>query len=94
VIAPIAQKYSLTLNGEALSDAPYIGNITVFENMPHVPSPIAPFTLDSEAWTIFSRAVQASFGEEVVTAPSAMTGNTGRCHPWIATINSNALLLS
>ncbi|KAF8955002.1 hypothetical protein BDZ97DRAFT_2064261 [Flammula alnicola] len=82
LIKPIAKKYSLLLDGASLSDASSIGNITVEPSLGHEPSPISPFTLDSEGWLIFSRAVQASFGPEVITAPSAMTGNTDTRYYW------------
>ncbi|PPQ92561.1 hypothetical protein CVT25_010514 [Psilocybe cyanescens] len=78
LIKPIAQKYSLLFEGATVSSPPYIGNITVDWTNPHEPSPISPFTIESStAWLVFSRAVQASFGGDVITAPSAMTGNTG-----------------
>ncbi|KAF8951036.1 hypothetical protein BDZ97DRAFT_1770415 [Flammula alnicola] len=56
LIKPIAKKYSLLLDGASLSDASSIGNITVEPSLGHEPSPISPFTLDSEGWLIFSRA--------------------------------------
>uniref|UniRef100_A0A8H7Y099 Peptidase M20 dimerisation domain-containing protein n=1 Tax=Psilocybe cubensis TaxID=181762 RepID=A0A8H7Y099_PSICU len=78
LIKPIAEKYSLLFEGNSVSQPPYIGNITVDWTSPHEPSPISPFKVESSrAWYIFSRAVQAAFGEGVITAPSAMTGNTG-----------------
>jgi len=79
LIKPIAEKYSLLLDGQNVSSspAPSIGNMTVRWTLVNAPSPISPFSQDSVSWKIFSRAVQAAFGEEVITAPSAMTGNTG-----------------
>lgn len=86
LVKPIAEKYCLLLNGEFPSPPPYkvhcegkpsIGNISLTYNSEHEPSPIAPFTLDAPAWVIFSKAVQASFGPEIIVSPSAMTGNTG-----------------
>jgi len=77
LIKPIAEKYSLLLEGKAVSNAPFIGNITIDWNSAHEPSPISPFNLESRAWLVFSRAVQAAFGPDVITTPSAMTGNTG-----------------
>ncbi|PPQ70762.1 hypothetical protein CVT26_014712 [Gymnopilus dilepis] len=77
LIRPVAQKYSLRFEGEEVSDPPFIGNITVDWTNPHEPSPISPSNISDTAWLIFSRAVQASFGPHVITAPSAMTGNTG-----------------
>jgi len=77
LIKPIAEKYSLLFEGDVVSSAPSIGNITIKWQAAHEASPISPFNLQSPAWTIFSKAVQASFGQNVVTAPSAMTGNTG-----------------
>ncbi|KAF9552726.1 carboxypeptidase S [Agrocybe pediades] len=84
LIKPIAKKYSLLFEGDDVSSGkPSIGNITITWNSPHVASPISPFHLDtSPAWRIFSQAVQASFGEDVVTAPSAMTGNTDTRYYW------------
>ncbi|KJA20923.1 hypothetical protein HYPSUDRAFT_68096 [Hypholoma sublateritium FD-334 SS-4] len=76
LIRPVAEKYSLLIDGDSFSDAPSIGNITLIASSGHEPSPISPFTSASQAWIVFSRAVQASFGPNVVTAPSAMTGNT------------------
>ncbi|KAJ3515123.1 hypothetical protein NLJ89_g1956 [Agrocybe chaxingu] len=76
------EKYSLLLNGDRVSEGATIGNITVEWNKSMNPSPIAPSTIASEGWDIFSRAVQATFGEEVITAPSAMTGNTDTRHYW------------
>ena len=79
LIKPIAEKYSLLLDGQNISSSPAasIGNLTVQWTSVNAPSPISPFSQDSVFWKIFSRAVQAAFGEEVITAPSAMTGNTG-----------------
>ncbi|KDR84553.1 hypothetical protein GALMADRAFT_262764 [Galerina marginata CBS 339.88] len=82
LIRPVAEKYSLLFEGAAVSAPPYIGNITVNWKDPHEPSPISPFQIDSPAWLIFSRAVQASFGADVITAPSAMTGNTDTRYYW------------
>ncbi|KAF8187111.1 hypothetical protein BJ912DRAFT_970122 [Pholiota molesta] len=82
LIEPVAEKYSLLLNGNSLSEAPSIGNITVLPSLGHEPSPISPFTIDSDAWLVFSKAVQASFGSNVLTAPSAMTGNTDTRYYW------------
>jgi len=77
LVRPIAEKYSLLLERKVVPDAPFIGNITIDWNSAHEPSPISPFNLESEAWLVFSRAVQATFGPDVITTPSAMTGNTG-----------------
>ncbi|PPQ73274.1 hypothetical protein CVT24_009929 [Panaeolus cyanescens] len=87
LVKPIAEKYSLNViisdgdytapvleDGEFKTDS--IGNVTLIWSSAHVASPISPSNLGSPAWTIFSKAVQAAFGEHVVTAPSAMTGNT------------------
>ncbi|KAF9529826.1 hypothetical protein CPB83DRAFT_236779 [Crepidotus variabilis] len=79
---PIAKRYSLRLQNRTLSDEPSIGNITISwtEERDSEPSPISPFHMNQSqtgAWSIFSRAVQATFGKNVITAPSAMTGNTG-----------------
>ncbi|CAA7269792.1 unnamed protein product [Cyclocybe aegerita] len=82
LIQPIAEEYSLLLNGDRVSEGATIGNITIEWNKSMNPSPIAPSTIASEGWDIFSRAVQATFGEEVITAPSAMTGNTDTRHYW------------
>ncbi|KAF9477618.1 carboxypeptidase S [Pholiota conissans] len=82
LVKPVAEKYSLLLDGVSLSDAPSIGNISILPNLGHEPSPISPFAIDSDAWLVFSKAVQAAFGSEVVTAPSAMTGNTDTRYYW------------
>jgi Gly-Xaa carboxypeptidase len=74
---PIAKKYSLNLKGVSSSKKPSIGNITFMWDDSHDPSPISPARAGNVAWDVFSKAVQASFGDDVVTAPSAMTGNTG-----------------
>lgn len=85
LVQPISEKYCLLLNGESPSPRRYtvhcggkpsIGNISLTYNSEHEASPIAPFTLDAPAWVIFSKAVQASFGPEIIVSPSAMTGNT------------------
>ena len=44
------------------------------------PAPVSPIT--SPAWRILSRAVNRSFGEQVVLAPSLMTGNTDTKFYW------------
>ncbi|KAF8998133.1 hypothetical protein BDQ17DRAFT_1362515 [Cyathus striatus] len=76
LIEPIAQAYSLRLNGTSFSESP-IGNVSVtWAEESSDPTPISPFTLASPAWGVFARAVQASFGSDVISAPSAMTGNT------------------
>ncbi|KIM38611.1 hypothetical protein M413DRAFT_447607 [Hebeloma cylindrosporum] len=82
LIKPIAKKYSLALERNVVSNAPSIGNITIEWNSVHEPSPISPFNLRSEAWLVFSRAVQATFGADVITSPSAMTGNTDTRFYW------------
>lgn len=84
---PIAEKYSLHLEGEAYSKEPSIGNITFEWDDPHDPSPISPARAGNVAWDVFSKAVQASFGHDVITAPSAMTGNTDTRHYWNLTRN-------
>ncbi|KAF8660451.1 hypothetical protein AX16_001631 [Volvariella volvacea WC 439] len=80
LIRPIAGKYYFRLNNEALSDGAPIGNITLSYTEPLEPSPISP--TDAGAWILFSKAVQATFGENVITAPSAMTGNTDTRYYW------------
>ncbi|KAF8996894.1 hypothetical protein BDQ17DRAFT_1544560 [Cyathus striatus] len=76
LIKSIAQTYSLRLNGASFSESP-IGNISViWEEGSSDPTPISPFTLAAPAWGVFARAVQASFGSDVISAPSAMNGNT------------------
>ncbi|TFK33512.1 hypothetical protein BDQ12DRAFT_738741 [Crucibulum laeve] len=82
LIKPIAEKYSLLFNGRSVSSEPSIGNISAIPSDGSLPSPISPFTLDSTAWKVFARAVQASFGKDVISAPSAMTGNTDTRHYW------------
>ncbi|KAF8166011.1 hypothetical protein B0H34DRAFT_691505 [Crassisporium funariophilum] len=82
LIQPIAEKYSLLLEGVSPSPSQSIGNITIEWNSAHEPSPISPFTIASDAWRIFSQSVQASFGPDVITAPSAMTGNTDTRFYW------------
>lgn len=80
LIEPIANRYALRLQNATSVDGA-VGNITVWALQETNPSPISPFMLEDDtegAWNIFSRAVQATFGEDVVTAPSAMTGNTGK----------------
>ena len=77
LIKPIVEKYSLLLERKAVSNAPFIGNITIYWDSAREPSPISPFNLESEAWLFFSQAVQAAFGPDVITTPSTMTGNTG-----------------
>ena len=86
-VKPIAEKYCLLLNGEPPSPhrynvhcrgKPSIGNISLTYNSEHEASAIAPFTLDAPAWVIFSKAVQASFGPEIIVSPNAMTANTGK----------------
>jgi hypothetical protein len=77
LVKPIAKKYSLYLDGVSYSKRPSIGNITFTWVDPHDPSPISPARAGNVAWDVFSKAVQASFGQDVITAPSAMTGNTG-----------------
>ncbi|KIY50723.1 Zn-dependent exopeptidase [Fistulina hepatica ATCC 64428] len=79
-IMPVAEKYSLSVNGQTSSSGSVAGNVTVSTSLSLDPSPIAP--LGSEAWSIFTKAVQAAFGPTVVTAPSAMTGNTDTRFYW------------
>ncbi|KAF8886951.1 hypothetical protein BD779DRAFT_542480 [Infundibulicybe gibba] len=74
LIRPVAKRYSLLLNGQSLASEPSIGNITFGWSDVQSPTPISPLT--STAWAIFSKSVQASFGPGVISAPSAMTGNT------------------
>ncbi len=65
------------VNGKSLSSKPSIGNITT--NADYMsPSPIT--SQHSGSFELFAAAVQAAFGPEVVTAPSAMTGNTDTRH--------------
>ncbi|KAF9443362.1 carboxypeptidase S [Macrolepiota fuliginosa MF-IS2] len=87
LVKPIARKYSLTLDGESYSQEPSIGNITFGWDDVHDPSPISPSRHGSVAWDVFSKAVQASFGHDVITSPSAMTGNTDTRHYWNLTRN-------
>ena len=54
LIKPIADKYSLLLEGKAVSNAPFIGNITIDWNSAYEPSPISPFNLESRAYTYWS----------------------------------------
>ncbi|EDQ98972.1 uncharacterized protein LACBIDRAFT_318408 [Laccaria bicolor S238N-H82] len=91
LVKPIAEKYCLLLNSESPSPnrynvhcggKPSIGNISLTYNSEHEASPIAPFILDAHAWVIFSKAVQASFGPEIIVSPSAMTGNTDTRFYW------------
>ncbi|KAJ3564797.1 hypothetical protein NP233_g8054 [Leucocoprinus birnbaumii] len=84
---PIAEKYSLRLQGKTYSNSPTIGNITFEWNDPHNPSPISPAKAGNIAWDVFSQAVQAAFGRGVIAAPSAMTGNTDTRHYWNLTRN-------
>jgi Gly-Xaa carboxypeptidase len=75
----IANTYSLSIQGESLKyDEFSIGNISLTVNQPGPPSPITP--TDSSAFEVFAKAVQAAFGEDVITAPSSMTGNTDTRH--------------
>ncbi|KAF5359810.1 hypothetical protein D9756_003636 [Leucocoprinus leucothites] len=74
-VHPVAEKYSLTVNGTSFSDQPSIGNITVIWGNPHDPTPKSPFDANSTAWRVISELNQAIWGD-VITAPSAMTGNT------------------
>lgn len=78
LITPIAKKFSFTFNGQSYTPGPSAGNITLIVDQPGAPSPISP--VDSVAFQVFAKAVKASFGQEVVTAPSAMTGNTDCRH--------------
>jgi Gly-Xaa carboxypeptidase len=78
LIEPIAEKYSFRFNGKTFTDGPIAGNISLTVDQPGEPSPISPST--GKAWEVFAKAVQASFGPEVVSAPSAMTGNTDCRH--------------
>ena len=55
-----------------------LGDIALTVNQPGPPSPITP--TDSAAFEVFSKSVQATFGKDVVTAPSSMTGNTDTRH--------------
>jgi len=87
LVKPIASKYSLLIDGDSYSDDPSIGNITIAWNDTHDPSPISPSKAGNAAWDVFSKAVQASFGHDVITAPSAMTGNTDTRHYWNLTPN-------
>lgn len=95
LIKPVAERYSLLLDGSLVSSEPSIGNITMNWDEATEPSPISPFSLDSVAWNVFSRAIQASFGADVLTAPSAMTGNTGMLFYWslVVVFAHRALLL-
>ncbi|KAF8881162.1 hypothetical protein CPB84DRAFT_1792054 [Gymnopilus junonius] len=54
--------FYLSSRRREVSDPPFIGNITVDWTDPHEPSPISPFNISAPAWLIFSRAVQAAFG--------------------------------
>ncbi|KXN83455.1 hypothetical protein AN958_01435 [Leucoagaricus sp. SymC.cos] len=84
---PIAEKYSLSLEGISYSNSPSIGNITFVWDDYHDPSPISPARAGNVAWDVFSKAVQATFGQDVITAPSSMTGNTDTRHYWNLTRN-------
>ncbi|KAF8660450.1 hypothetical protein AX16_001630 [Volvariella volvacea WC 439] len=85
IIRPIAEEYSFRLNGEVVSGADPIGNITVGSSNALEPSPISSTYFG--AWALFSKAVQAAFGENVITAPNAMTANTDTRHYWNLTHN-------
>ncbi|KAJ9114650.1 hypothetical protein QFC22_005526 [Naganishia vaughanmartiniae] len=79
IIRKIANTYSLSIQGENLNHDEYsIGNISLAVNQPGPPSPITP--TDSSAFEVFAKAVQAAFGNDVITAPSSMTGNTDTRH--------------
>lgn len=75
IIDKVAQKYAFSFGGKSYGSA---GNITLTVGEPSPPSPISP--PDSAAFEVFTKAVQASFGPDVITAPSSMTGNTDTRH--------------
>lgn len=87
----IADTYGLSVQGEGLKhDGSSIGNISLTVNQPGPPSPITP--TDSSAFEVFAKAVQAAFGEDVVTAPSSMTGNTDTRH-YVSTLRKRGWFL-
>ena len=74
IIDQVAKKYAFRFNGEAYGKGVVAGNITLTVQQADPPSPISP--VYSVAFQTFARAVQASFGPDVISAPSTMTGNT------------------
>jgi len=63
-----------------------VGRITL-ENFdePLEPSPVSPF--DTEAYSIFSGTIKQVLGEDIIVAPSIMTGNTDTKYYWNLTKN-------
>lgn len=78
IIKKVGKTYRLSINGQAEGAFASLGNITLTVDQPGAPSPITP--MNSVAFEVFAGAVQASFGSDVVTAPSFMTGNTDTRH--------------
>lgn len=78
VMKDVATKYALMVDGKRYGKDEPIGNMSLVIDDSLPPSGISP--VDSAAFNVFAKAVQASFGPEVITAPSAMTGNTDTRH--------------
>jgi Gly-Xaa carboxypeptidase len=79
------KKFSLSLDAwgdvSGNTSASAIGKITL-ENFdePLEPSPVSPF--DSEAYKTFTGTIKQIFGDDLVVAPSLMTGNTDTKFYW------------
>jgi Gly-Xaa carboxypeptidase len=81
----ILPKFSLSLDawGEVSGNtsASSVGQI-ILENFdePLEPSPVSPF--DTDAYKIFTGTIKQVMGEDVIVAPSLMTGNTDTKFYW------------
>jgi Gly-Xaa carboxypeptidase len=81
----ILQKFPVSLDAwgdvSGNTSTTAIGKITL-ENFdePLEPSPVSPF--DSDAYKTFTGTIKQVFGEDIVVAPSIMTGNTDTKFYW------------
>jgi Gly-Xaa carboxypeptidase len=78
----IAKKYNLTLNAFEGLESP--SSITLqARNTTLEPAPVTPTNVDQEsAYRILSGTTRALYGEDVLTAPGIMTGNTDTRYYW------------
>jgi len=80
--ATVAQKYNLTLNAfdgeaETTSSITLAANANTLE-----PAPVTPTTIDKSPYAVLSGTTRALYGEEIITAPGMMTGNTDTRYYW------------
>lgn len=85
IATKILPKFSLSLDAwgsiSGNTSSSSIGKITLEDfHEPLEPSPVSPF--DTEAYRTFTGTIKQVMGEDIIVAPSLMTGNTDTKYYW------------